>query len=193
MPCVIIHRLASGRSEVVPTAWQDHVEDGFVNGRQGDLSLLEHPVAREMLQSANPARLAYVGRDGTPRVVPIWFHWNGSEIVLASPTATPKVKTLREHPAVALTIDGIAFPYHVLMIRGVAEIGPVGGMPQELVTAADRYLGSEQGHEMLAQMGSLGMEWVRISVRPTWVGIIDYETRFSAAVEQAMEHAAASA
>lgn len=41
---------------------------------QGDLSLLQHPVAIELLQSNIPARLAYIWTDGTPRVVPIWFH-----------------------------------------------------------------------------------------------------------------------
>ena len=53
--------------------------------QQGDLSLLQQPAAQEMLQSKIPARVAYVGTDGAPRVVPIWFHWNGREIVMASP------------------------------------------------------------------------------------------------------------
>ncbi len=33
--------------------------------------LLEDPIARELLASTIPARLAYVSKDGTPRVVPI--------------------------------------------------------------------------------------------------------------------------
>lgn len=32
---------------------------------------MEDPVARRLLDSGNPARLAYVARDGTPRVVPV--------------------------------------------------------------------------------------------------------------------------
>jgi hypothetical protein len=43
--------------------------------QQGSLELLNDPVARTLLGSANPARLAYAWRDGGPRVVPIWFHW----------------------------------------------------------------------------------------------------------------------
>jgi hypothetical protein len=38
---------------------------------QGDLGLLNEPVAQRLLQSRIPARLAYVWADGTPRVVPI--------------------------------------------------------------------------------------------------------------------------
>ncbi len=41
---------------------------------QGDLALLEHPVAQQLLASRELARLAYTWTDGTPRVVPIWFH-----------------------------------------------------------------------------------------------------------------------
>jgi hypothetical protein len=42
--------------------------------KQGDIALLNDPVARELLQSTIPARFAYAGLDGAPRVVPIWFH-----------------------------------------------------------------------------------------------------------------------
>jgi hypothetical protein len=47
--------------------------------KQGDLALLQQPASRELLQSKIPARLAYIATDGTPRVIPIWFHWNGTE------------------------------------------------------------------------------------------------------------------
>jgi nitroimidazol reductase NimA-like FMN-containing flavoprotein (pyridoxamine 5'-phosphate oxidase superfamily) len=73
--------------------------------KQGDVSLLNDPVAQTLLCSANPARLAYVWRDGTPRVVPIWFHWTGSEIVIGTPAKAPKLKVLRNNSPVALTID----------------------------------------------------------------------------------------
>ena len=62
--------------------------------KQGDLSLLNEPVAQELLSSAIPARLSYVWSDGTPRVVPIWFHWNGEQIVIGTPTGMPKMKVL---------------------------------------------------------------------------------------------------
>lgn len=73
--------------------------------KQGDVTLLKDPVARELLQSTIPARLAYVWHDGTPRVIPIWFHWNGEEIVLGTPLNAPKVKVLPHNSKVALTID----------------------------------------------------------------------------------------
>jgi hypothetical protein len=43
---------------------------------------LGHPGARKLLESATLLRLAYNGSDGFPRVIPIGFYWNGSEIVV---------------------------------------------------------------------------------------------------------------
>ena len=99
--------------------------------KQGDLSLLDHPIAQELLHSTVPARLAYAWKDGTPRVVPIWFHWNGEEVVLGSPPKAPKVMILPDHPQVALTIDSTQWPYRVLLIRGIAKVEVVEGVSPE--------------------------------------------------------------
>ena len=48
-------------------------------------TLITDPVAQELLRSPIPARFAYTWRDGAPRVIPIWFHWTGSAVVMASP------------------------------------------------------------------------------------------------------------
>ncbi|WP_291414316.1 hypothetical protein [Actinophytocola sp.] len=49
---------------------------------QGDLGLLETDVARKLLTELITARIAYIALDGTPRVVPINFHWTGEEVVM---------------------------------------------------------------------------------------------------------------
>lgn len=38
---------------------------------------LPHEGARELLASTAAAHLAYVAKDGTPRVVPVGFYWTG--------------------------------------------------------------------------------------------------------------------
>ena len=78
--------------------------------KQGDVGLLREPVAQQLLQSKSPAHLAYTWHDGTPRVVPIGFHWNGQEIVLATATDAPKTKVLKKGSKVAVSIDRDAFP-----------------------------------------------------------------------------------
>src|SRR5437764_15223526 len=95
--------------------------------KQGDVSLLNEPIAEELLHSTIPARLAYVWRDGTPRVIPIWFHWNGKEIVLGTPAKAPKTQALKSNSKVALTIDSTTWPYKVLQIRGTGQVETVQG------------------------------------------------------------------
>ena len=63
--------------------------------KQGDVGLLRDPLAQQLLQSTIAAHLAYTWRGGTPCVVPIGFHWNGAEIVLATAPDAPKTKVLR--------------------------------------------------------------------------------------------------
>jgi len=94
---------------------------------QGDLGLLQHPVSKELLESRIPARLAYVWTDGTPRVIPIWFHWNGRELVMATPPEAPKLRALAKNPKVSLTIDDNNFPHKVLLIRGTARLQTMQG------------------------------------------------------------------
>src|SRR5205823_4400819 len=67
-----------------------------------DVEDLRHPDAEQLLHTPDPARLAYNGPDGFPRVIPIGFLWNGTDIVVCTAVTAPKVKALRERPNVAI-------------------------------------------------------------------------------------------
>lgn len=153
---------------------------------QGSLELLNDPIAQELLRSTMPARLAYTWPDGTPRVVPIWFHWTGEEVVMGGPPDAPKLQALQANPAVALTIDGDSWPYKVLLLRGQAQVDIVEGVPAEYAAAARRYFGEEQGEAWVEQVGQLLSQAGRIAVRPDWVSIIDFQTRFPSALAKRM-------
>ena len=146
--------------------------------KQGDLALIDHPASRELLASRIPARLAYIGTDGAPRVLPIWFHWTGSEIVMGTLPNAAKLKALAKNPKVAITIDDNNFPNKVLLIRGSARLETVNGVVPEYAAAAERYLGAEQGKAWLAQLTGKTSSMVRIAVKPEWVGLLDFQTRF---------------
>jgi hypothetical protein len=107
---------------------------------QGNLALLESGLAQRLLCSTIPARLAYTVRDGTPRVVPIWFHWTGEELVMATFSPSPKIAALRANPQVAITIDTEDFPPESLLIRGPASVTEMIGAVPEYALAARRYL-----------------------------------------------------
>lgn len=149
---------------------------------QGNLNLLQHPDAQELLHSKIPARLAYVWTDGTPRVVPIWFHWNGREIVMASPPKAPKLKSLAKNPKVSLTIDENGFPPKVLSIRGTARLEPVEGIVPEYEACAARYFDPELAQSWLQQLRTMISSQVRITITPEWVGLLDFQTRFPSAL-----------
>jgi nitroimidazol reductase NimA-like FMN-containing flavoprotein (pyridoxamine 5'-phosphate oxidase superfamily) len=157
--------------------------------KQGDLALLEDPVAQQLLQSTKMAHLSYTWRDGTPRVIPIWFYWNGKEFVMATPSKSPKVHAITDGSHVALSIDSDTWPYKVLLVRGVSEVSVVDGMVAEYALAAERYFGEEQGKVWVATAQQLSPQMVRIAITPEWVRILDFEQRFPEALASAMSGA----
>jgi hypothetical protein len=156
---------------------------------QGDLRLLESDIAKRLLTSKIPCRYAYTALDGTPRIVASWFVWTGEELVMPTFISAPhvshaayRVHTLRENPEVAVSIDTEAWPPEVLSIRGRAEVTEVDGVVPEYAQAAHRYLGSEQATAFLAQIDHPSTRMARIAVRPTWVGVLDFQTRLPSAL-----------
>ncbi|MFD0579757.1 pyridoxamine 5'-phosphate oxidase family protein [Dactylosporangium darangshiense] len=144
---------------------------------QGSLGLLEHEVAVRLLASSELARLAYVAGDGTPRVMPMMFHWTGEELVMSTFAGAGKIAALRARPAVAVTIDAAGPPPEVLLLRGDAEVTDVEGIVPEYVLAHRRYYGPEQGAANVAAVDHPGTRMARIALRPSWVGVLDFTTR----------------
>jgi hypothetical protein len=144
------------------------------------------PVAQRLVTSAVPARLAYVAEDGTPRVVPVGFEWDGSAFVIGTVPDSPKVRAMRANPAAALTIDTSppAWPPNVLLVRGTATITIVDGVFPEYVEASRRLTPDEQFPEWQAGVRALYDRMARIDITPTWVKIHDFETRLPEPVER---------
>ena len=53
-------------------------------------------------------------------------------------------------------------------------------MSDDYAAAARRYFGEKQGNAWVAQLR--GQPMVRIAVTPSWVGVLDFETRFPSAL-----------
>jgi hypothetical protein len=115
-------------------------------------------------------------------VIPIWFHWNGREIVMATPPKAPKLKALAKNPKVSLTIDDNTFPHKVLLIRGSARLDSVEGIVPEYTAAAERYFDPELAKAWLGQLRTLVSSMERITITPEWVGLLDFQTRFPSAL-----------
>ena len=147
--------------------------------------VLGRPVSEELLKR-DVGRLAFVAKDDTPRVIPIGIFWNGSEIVMCTSKNARKLKALQRNPAVALTIDTEVHPPDVLLLRGMAELDPVDGIPDEYLQASGTYrMTPEQRQEFEAEIKSLYVDgMVRIVVRPTWAKLIDFETTLPEAIQE---------
>jgi hypothetical protein len=157
--------------------------------KQGDLGLLQDPLAQQLLQAPVVAHLAYTWRDGTPRVVPIGFHWNGEELVLATTTDAPKTKVLRTGAKVAVSIESDALAQKVLLIRGTVQTDTVEGIAPEFVAMNKRALGEAEGQANVERSATIYPRMTRIFIRPDWVGLLDFETRLPSAVERAIARA----
>ena len=155
--------------------------------KQGDIALINHPVAQQLFQSTNRPKFAYNWTDGTPRVVPITCYWDGQEILIWSAPAAPKLKALRQNPTVALTIDRSEWPVQVLMVRGTVRVTMEASDTPEYLVMSQQYMGVEGGRAWVEQYRGMFAQHARITLRPEWVGVIDMETRFPSAIERAME------
>jgi hypothetical protein len=150
------------------------------------MEVLNRPLSRELLDSSIPARLAYTGRDGAPRAIPIGFYWDGIRFVLCTLPKTEKVPALTADPRVALTIDTNTFPPKVLLVRGTAGIEIVDGVPPEYLAASRRFVGDEGMAAFEEQVRGLYKQMARISIAPTWAKLLDFETTLPSAVEELM-------
>ena len=136
---------------------------------------LDDPVVAALLAGPNLARLAYVGLDGRPRVVPIWFDYRDGGITMITGPKAEKARALAANGAVALTIDSSQPPYKVLLVQGDAKIEEVEGMAPEYPEIVRRYLGPATD----AYLGQLRVKrQVRIRVDLRSWRIFDFVKRY---------------
>jgi hypothetical protein len=149
----------------------------------GDLRLLGDPIATDLLASTELARLGYTGLDGTPRVIPVGWIWLRGTFLIGTMRTSGKVTALRRNPAVALSIDRPGPPPAALLVRGRAEVRDTDGAPPEYIEMQRKYYGAEQAEQVAAAQASTPM--ALITITPTWVTTMDFQTRFPAAIGQA--------
>jgi hypothetical protein len=146
--------------------------------QQGDLQLLDTPVAQRLLHAPLPARLAYNGLDGTPRLIPMNAVWTSDEIVMGAFAGTHKLAALRARPDVAVTIDTAGTPPEALLLRGRVTLTDVEGLLPDYAAAHRKVMGDEVSGPYLAAIDKPGLRMTRIALRPTWVGVLDFQHRF---------------
>jgi nitroimidazol reductase NimA-like FMN-containing flavoprotein (pyridoxamine 5'-phosphate oxidase superfamily) len=167
---------APSQGQMRPPEAASREEKGRVMDRQDVSRELGQPGARELLESATVARLAYNGPDGLPRVIPIAFYWDGERIVVCTATTSPKVQALSARPEVAITIDVGDTPAAAksLLVRGFANLETVDGVADEYLAGAKKAMDPETHAAFEGHVRSMYEQQVRISIEPQWARFYDF-------------------
>lgn len=147
------------------------------------IDILAKPISQELLGSDIPARLAYVGVDGDPRVIPVGFLWTRDRIVVGTVPASAKVKALKQNPRVALTIDTQGYPPKVLLVRGAATVEIVDGVHADYIEASRKLVPADQFAGWEGGVRALYTTMAMITITPDWAKLLDFETTIPKAVE----------
>ena len=132
--------------------------------------------AQELLASTSAAHLAYIGKDGTPRVIPVGCYWTGDEFVISCATTSPKVAALSARPDVALSIDAGDTPdqARALSVRGQANVEIVDGVVEEYLAAARKTMDAEAAAAFEEDVRGFYDQMARIAITPRWVRYYDF-------------------
>lgn len=109
------------------------------------------------------AKLATINRDGTPHIMPLWYLYDGREIVMITGPGARKVRNIRRDPRVTVCIDRPTPPYAGVVVQGIARLEEVAY--QELAAPlAVRYLGQDAGALIGAQYAPNDLMTIRVSI-----------------------------
>jgi len=121
--------------------------------------------ARAFLRAGTrTAKVATLGRDGQPHVVPVWFVLDGDDVVFTTHEASVKGRALRRDPRVSLCVDDERPPYAFVTVHGTASISTDLDELRRWATAiGGRYMGADRADEFGRRNGVAGELVVRVT------------------------------
>ena len=122
----------------------------------------------KLFLGTNIAVLATVDNKNRPHGMPIWYIYEDGKFVMTAGKNAQKVRNIQRTCNATLVLDRREPPYHAVMIRGRAKIGPKPD-PEWLLRLAIRYLGEERGKTYFQ---GLGDDIVAITLYPD--DVIEY-------------------
>ncbi len=87
-----------------------------------DAASLAAARVRRFLEQEPVVWLSTVRPDGTPHIVPIWFFFDGADVLVFSKPHAQKVRNMRAHPAVMLGVGDPEDDFDVGLLEGRAEL-----------------------------------------------------------------------
>ena len=128
---------------------------------------------QDFLSSPRIARLATI-QNGKPHIVPVWYFYDGKNIIFSTPKGTKKVKNLQSNPNVSIIIDIVdgksedisyATKAKAVIIEGVAELRE--DIDNSFIKKTyERYVGKNGLNDPMVQF-SVNLPRYMVIIRPT--------------------------
>lgn len=93
----------------------------------------------ERLQTEQIIWLTTVRTDGMPTPTPVWFHWDGAQVLIFSQPNARKVRNIRANPNVALHFHTDAEGGDVAILLGTAQVDVQSVAPQQRTAYLAKY------------------------------------------------------
>ncbi len=139
------------------------------------------PEIDDFLQSASyPMRLACVAEDGFPRVVSLWYRYQGGRILAVTHRDSALARLLRRNGRVGFEVAPNEPPYHGVRGQGGATLEPLDGR-DTLQQLLQRYLGGTDS-SLAEWLLSRSAEEVLITIELSRLYCWDYRERMADAV-----------
>ena len=134
-----------------------------------DLSKPSHARAEERLRNDLMIWISTVRPDGRPHLVPVWFLWDGENVLVFS-KPDQKIRNLKQNPQVVLALDDTKGGDDVVLIEGVADLPEHGTVTPALPAYAEKYAARLAAYNWTGE--SMGEEYSEpIAVRPTRIRV----------------------
>jgi PPOX class probable F420-dependent enzyme len=83
--------------------------------------------------------LTTTGKSGTPHPNPVWFYWNGKEILIFSQAGKAKLHNVAHSGAVSLNFNATETGGDVVVITGTAVVDEAGPDEEERIAYDEKY------------------------------------------------------
>jgi PPOX class probable F420-dependent enzyme len=91
------------------------------------------------LQNERILWLTTTSADGTPQPNPIWFHWNGEQILIFSEPNQAKIRNIERNPRVSLNFNSDTYGGQIGILTGTATIDANGPTADERAAYTQKY------------------------------------------------------
>jgi PPOX class probable F420-dependent enzyme len=128
-------------------------------GRQVAQRLQEEPIGW----------LTTVGADGTPQPNPVWFFWDGEQLLVYNQPDARRLINIQQNPHVSFHLNSDDDGGNVVVVTGVAEVSPDEKLANEVPGYVEKYRKLAIENDLGDMEGMANQYSVALHIRPTHV------------------------